>query len=100
MMLIILIKAVAERWGKFLIHVVPALPRSCSLTSESACHAGGRGFESRPLRHRFHLKSTSYGSGTFSSAESGANLLGHVRPVTEIDRIFCRRQINGFRAAA
>jgi hypothetical protein len=38
---------------KVLIHVVLVLRRLCSLASVPACHAGGRGFESPPLRHSF-----------------------------------------------
>jgi hypothetical protein len=45
------------------------------------------------------LKSTSYDSGTFCGAESGAKFAGH-RPIAEIDRIFWCRLIKGLRAAA
>lgn len=37
--------------GKVRFHVVLARDRACSLMPGSACHAAGRGFESRPLRH-------------------------------------------------
>jgi hypothetical protein len=36
--------------GKVLIHVVFVLPRSCSLTSKPACHAGGLRVPSAPPR--------------------------------------------------
>jgi hypothetical protein len=43
-------RARANEDSKFLIHVAVGDLRSCSPTSKPACHAGGRGFESRPLR--------------------------------------------------
>ena len=42
--------------GKVLIHVVLVLPRSWSLTSESACHAGGRRRARRDWDHEEEVR--------------------------------------------
>jgi hypothetical protein len=73
-------KRTLTKIGKVLIHVVLVLPRLCSVTFESACHAGGPACEASVLP--FIHQSSIAMDEIESALASGRTEVAHTDPVS------------------